>query len=892
MSTESPDSDQVVNRLGPVRQETYEQEMDLVSRLSHPVLLPVIKFVPFEEGPAVVTPRMRMSVYTMMQWPTPDWTLTRKYLVLYGVACGIKYVHDTRLLVGQLDPRNVLLDAALEPKIADLYVLSVIRSGQSSLDDLQRFLAPEIQEDYTPESDIFSFGMLMYSVLSGSIPYSDAKTAWGLRGRMQSGVSLPGVPGIEPRIDELMRECIDCDPEHRPDIDQVIERLSDWDNIGGINGSILRSYQARLNGEAESDSSSESESSSESDSSSESEDASVSSGGGGTAVLTEPPSLIKALTESVYKNTEDGWKKASHFYKTMEDFSDEGKAIGRGGAGPIRLAKYKETGELVAMKPIRVDDTEASRKSYEREVEILGNFNHPVLLQLLGCTPFPEEGTFDNPVIMTAYMPKGDLHKVDTATLTATQKHIILYGIASALMFLHEHRVIHRDIKPGNIFLDDNFEPRIGDFGHAKVCTNEDWKSQSFAQPRGTAEFMAPEIWQDPTCFDFKVDVYAFAMVMYLLVTNQKRVYGDVNFQTVRENAIEGVRPDIDRFEDVPELYKKIVKLCWDDDPHERPEFREIVRDLEDVPADVDVGAFLDYKRRISMTEDFRTERERFTKCDVNGNAIDQRTDDPVVVHQYENEPQDREKFTNIVDTYANLRHSCILPLIGYGFGDEQKPFIVTRFMPDNLASVLSANPKWWTDNGTAKSKLVFGLAVGMAFAHEKGYVHGDLRPENIFFNESHEPCIGNFLFLTRSAEDGRILSENQARYAAPEVLSGRVDMSEASDVYSYAMLVYHCCYGSDEILWSSGDSGWGSREQRLRRAQSSVFPVLPPDHSFPAFYQEFFSEQGGVFTARPKFCEIVQILARDTSYMFPKTNKQKLERYQERVLRDANWPF
>ena len=89
-----------------------------------------------------------------------------------------------------------------------------------------------------------------------------------------------------------------------------------------------------------------------------------------------------------------------------------------------------------------------------------------------------------------------------------TRKKIFTIGISYSLKILHRNFIIHRDLKPENILIDDNFHPKLSDFGLAKFA--------SFCHPMnqscvcGTNFYMAPEI-NDDLNYDFKVDVYSFA---------------------------------------------------------------------------------------------------------------------------------------------------------------------------------------------------------------------------------------------------------------------------------------------------------------------------------------------------------------------------------------------
>jgi serine/threonine protein kinase len=174
-------------------------------------------------------------------------------------------------------------------------------------------------------------------------------------------------------------------------------------------------------------------------------------------------------------------------------------------------------------------DDPKSRQMFEREVQILGTVRHPALLTLHGCTRFVAD-LLHSPAILTPFMSNGSLDTIlkqeregrTPSEWTRTRKHIILLGIASGMMFMHEHRLIHRDLKPANVLLDDRFEPKIADFGLSKFVEPGQTLYQSI--PSGTALFMAPEIFSDEP-YDFKVDVYAFGILMYTIRTSFIVVY-------------------------------------------------------------------------------------------------------------------------------------------------------------------------------------------------------------------------------------------------------------------------------------------------------------------------------------------------------------------------------
>ena len=114
----------------------------------------------------------------------------------------------------------------------------------------------------------------------------------------------------------------------------------------------------------------------------------------------------------------------------------------------------------VSLKALE-EDSESTLKNLQREVNIISKLNHPSIIKYIGFSPtnFYNE---DKPVIITEYMPNGTLHEIislerksiPSSYWNDTRKLINIYGIASAMSYLHSHKIIHRDLKPANILMD------------------------------------------------------------------------------------------------------------------------------------------------------------------------------------------------------------------------------------------------------------------------------------------------------------------------------------------------------------------------------------------------------------------------------------------------------
>lgn len=110
-----------------------------------------------------------------------------------------------------------------------------------------------------------------------------------------------------------------------------------------------------------------------------------------------------------------------------------------------------------------------------------------------------------------------------------TKKLIIIYGIASGMLYLHQHDILHLDLKASNILIDSNFYPKLSDFGMSKDLKEEEdiIKLENKTIFRGTPTHAAPEIWKKSE-YTKAADVYAFALTFYEIMTNNK-LFKNVN---------------------------------------------------------------------------------------------------------------------------------------------------------------------------------------------------------------------------------------------------------------------------------------------------------------------------------------------------------------------------
>lgn len=201
-------------------------------------------------------------------------------------------------------------------------------------------------------------------------------------------------------------------------------------------------------------------------------------------------------------------------------FSDLNR-LGHGGFGPV----YKglmPNGQEVAVKKLSLNSRQGL-KEFTNEVKLLLRIQHRNLVTLLGCcVEGPEK------MLVYEYLPNKSLDyflfdKEKSQLLDWKKRYQIVSGIARGLLYLHEEapeRIIHRDIKASNILLDEQLNPKISDFGLARLFPGDDTHLNTF-KISGTHGYMAPE-YAIRGYLSVKTDVFSFGILVLEIVSGRK----------------------------------------------------------------------------------------------------------------------------------------------------------------------------------------------------------------------------------------------------------------------------------------------------------------------------------------------------------------------------------
>jgi len=238
--------------------------------------------------------------------------------------------------------------------------------------------------------------------------------------------------------------------------------------------------------------------------------------------------------------------------------------IGEGGLGTVYAAHDPLLSRLIAIKTLNVDLPEEDREQFNalflNEAKAAGSLNHPHIVTMY------DAGTSAHGTYIAMEMLRGkDLRQLLAQGWrpTPAQAALIVRRVADALSYAHHKGVIHRDIKPANIFMVGRTQPRVLDFGIARIrraesLNRDDEQSRFQEMIGGSPYYMAPEQVQ---CLpvDRRVDVYALGVVLYELLTGRRAFSGD-NLEDIADAVLR--RDVVPAHEANPEVPKALSDIA------------------------------------------------------------------------------------------------------------------------------------------------------------------------------------------------------------------------------------------------------------------------------------------------------------------------------------------
>ncbi|XXG78195.1 hypothetical protein AAC387_Pa08g2187 [Persea americana] len=276
-------------------------------------------------------------------------------------------------------------------------------------------------------------------------------------------------------------------------------------------------------------------------------------------------------------------KKMTHGFK---------EKLGQGGYGSVYKGELPN-GHLVAVKML--NKSKGNGQEFINEVATIGRIHHVNIVQLIG---FCSKGS--KRALIYDFMPNGSLEKYifsqeGESPLSWEKLYDIALGVARGIRYLHrgcDVQILHFDIKPHNILLDENFTPKVSDFGLAKFYPTEE-SIVSITAARGTFGYMAPELfYRNIGRVSYKSDVYSFGMMLLEIAGRRKNINANAeNLSQIyfpswvysqlnqgKDIGIQNATPDEE------ETAKKLIIIalwCIQMKPIDRPSMSKVMEMLE-----------------------------------------------------------------------------------------------------------------------------------------------------------------------------------------------------------------------------------------------------------------------------------------------------------------------
>lgn len=266
-------------------------------------------------------------------------------------------------------------------------------------------------------------------------------------------------------------------------------------------------------------------------------------------------------------------KDSENLKKAVESLGGEFELIrelGRGATAVVYLLKDHALDRDLAMKVIRTtlggDDEALAR--LQREAKLVAQLQHPNIVKLYGTHRLPDGSL----ALLMEHVPGRNLKELlqEGGALSIPNTLKILTDVASALAYAHRRRIVHRDVKPENIYIDEEVgAARLADFGVARPW-DQDARLTLPGASLGTPAYMSPEQ-IDGLEVDGRSDVYSLGLVGYEMLLGHHPWEGENVFTIIYRQKNEEIPVEALNLADAPSL-AKTLKLALEKDPQERPE--------------------------------------------------------------------------------------------------------------------------------------------------------------------------------------------------------------------------------------------------------------------------------------------------------------------------------
>jgi serine/threonine protein kinase len=589
-------------------QNGFIGQVEIFGRLTHPCLLEIVGYsLPVGNNPAIIGTKYAangsLGDAIKQRRRIDDTGLA---IIVCGIVLGMRFIHSKNLVHGDLKPSNVLLDECNYARIGDAGLTQLL--GKNIVTPTQIgspfYLSPEMYEGAGcgKPADVYSFALILFELLAGRPAFAATSALAVLKKNVQSGVRPELPQTINATVKDIIKKGWERDPEVRYSFDEIWWRLAsiDFQLTGNVDPSQVSTFISwagmppvttmqftveMAGGPVTLDVPSDCTISALVGLLAERLTVEVSLISG--ELLSNPDQKILSVPGPIRFEIKGQHHLPSRVIGDWErDFQPmkEVRSLGQGRFGIVTLVQDLKTHDLIALKSIRFDESSDSQKAFSdftTEIERLVHLIHPCVLEIVGYS-LPADNRPGQ--IGTRFAANGSLAQVFEQRqlgkalefMDDTGIAVIVCGIVLGMQFIHSQNLIHRNLKPSNILLDESGFARIGDLGNSRL----DDLGVTHSKGVGSVLYMAPEM-ADGGDYTSSVDVYSFALILYELLTRKPVFLPNISCYAIVQQAKNDVRPAIPS--SMNEKVKDIIQKSWAADPKVRYSFYEIWSRLEGI---------------------------------------------------------------------------------------------------------------------------------------------------------------------------------------------------------------------------------------------------------------------------------------------------------------------
>lgn len=510
-------------------------------------------------------------------------SFVRSLRIAIQIAEALGHSHRLGILHRDLKPENVVVGKDDVIKVLDFGLARMIDlfgddSGRRLTADgtiygTPSYMSPEQcggELEVTVHSDIYSLGIILYQLFEGRLPF-DSRDIVGVLLQHKTAAPPPMTASVPPRLKALIFKMLEKDKANRPntayEVADILRAilLSSAMRDESIRSDFSQEIQLSFL-KAEIDESREFIS----DSGNQGQEYGLSIRGSGKHRAIRAAMSGRGQTERL---------PGQHLNNRYKIFAE----LGSGATSTVFVAEDVQTKQTVAIKVLSADVPAELRgqERFEREIATLDGLNHPNIVKMLG---HGFDLALDRRFIVMELVSGDTLDTLCEGHRTSLELGVLIaHGVASALEYAHQRRVIHRDIKPSNIMVvperDGSVSVRVLDFGLA-LMHNQGRRLTEQGTIPGTVSFFPPERLrgQDATT---AADIYSLGLVLYCTLSGYQPFEGRTSVDVAAAILRGGLTPLSEFVQEVPEALSQLLVEMIDPDPARRPSASEVRSRLE-----------------------------------------------------------------------------------------------------------------------------------------------------------------------------------------------------------------------------------------------------------------------------------------------------------------------